>query len=473
MRLLACVCVLASTAVARPQWTLTVLIPGGTLSSEAHWVHSGLQVGSIIVGKPQAAVWSGTPGSWVNLNPPGALYSEGRGAYGDRQIGVALFNGFFHGGVWNGTASSWVDLTPSTAQQSSVVAIHENKQVGDAFEVPRASLWFGNANSRIDLNPAGASHSTARGVDATRQAGSANFGGTDHAGTWSGSAASWDDIHPPGAAFSQAWGVDGSQVVGIAGFAGVTRAYLWVNDTPIELHPGTATLSHAYAVQRGRQVGYAIVRDVYRAKLWTGTRDSSFDLHSALPPGSTFSIAKSIWVDGNRIYVAGFGNTSGVTEALLWSCQTVAPSALTVVRGVVASGGLPSLLESDDGRMVLNPGIIFSTSENPIQLRLDSAAPSQSPNGFAFSVEASASFLGCNQTISLYNFQLGVYENVHSKILTATDDTVNVTLNVNPARFIQPGTLAIRALVSYRAVAPAFAHPWAARVDKVWWTFPL
>jgi hypothetical protein len=112
-------------------------------------------------------------------------------------------------------------------------------------------------------------------------------------------------------------------------------------------------------------------------------------------------------------------------------------------------------------------------SENPVQLRLDSVAPAQSPDGFAFSVEASANFLGCSQTLSLYNFQLGIYETVHSKNLTVTDDTVNVAVKVNPARFIQPGTLAIRALISYRAVAPAFANPWAARVDKVWWTFPL
>lgn len=473
MRLTVCIVLSLSAIAGQAQWTLTNLNPGAPFSSEGHGVHSGRQVGSIIVGKPQAVVWSGTPGSWVGLNPAGALYSEGRGAYGDRQIGNALFNGFFHGGVWTGTAASWIDLTPAGANQSSVAGIYENMQVGDAFDVPRASLWFGTAASRVDLNPAGASHSTARGIDANSQAGSANFGAGDRAGTWTGSAASWTDLHPPGADVSQVWGVDGGQVVGTAGVGGVTRAYLWDNQTPVELHPPGAELSHAYAVQEGRQVGYAIIRGVYRASLWTGTKGSLFDLHSFLPPGTTFSIAKSIWVDGDRIHVVGSGNTSGVTEALLWSCQTIAPDSFSLIRGRQAGGGLSSLLESDNDHLSLSPGIVFSSGEPPVQLRLDATAPTSSPNGFAFSVESSATFGGCRQTISLYNFQLGAYESLQSTLVAFSDDTVNVSVRTNPGRFIQAGTMAVRALVTYQAVSPAFSYPWVARVDKAWWTFPL
>lgn len=49
---------------------------------------------------------------------------------------------------------------------------------------------------------------------------------------------------------------------------------------------------------------------------------------------------------------------------------------------------------------------------------------------------------------------------------------VTVTVRTNPSRFIEPGTLAIRALVSYRAIGPAFAYPWSGRINKVWWNFP-
>jgi hypothetical protein len=458
---------------AHAQWKLTILNPGNPFSSEGHGVHSGHQVGSVIVGKPQAVVWSGTAGSWIGLNPPGAIYSECRGAYGDRQVGVALFDGFFHGGVWMGTAGSWIDLTPSGTNRSSAAGIYQNMQVGDAFEPPRASLWFGTAASRVDLHPAGAISSSARGIDASRQAGSANFGAGDRAGAWNGTAASWNELHPIGAELSQAWDVAGSQVVGFATVGGIRRAHLWDGASPIDLHPDGAEESWAYAVETGRQVGYVIERGVYRASLWTGTPGSLFDLHSSLSPGSTFSIAKAIWVDGDRMHVVGSGNTSGVTEALLWSCRLIAPTSFTLIGGRLASGGLTSLLESDNNRLVVNPGVVFSTGEPPIQLRVESTAPTQSPTGFAFSVESSASFGGCLQSVSLYNFELGVYESLQSQIIATTDDTVNVVVRANPGRFIQAGTSTVRALVAFRATAPAFAYPWSARVDKAWWTFPL
>ena len=432
MRATVCVLVLFSAQAAVAQWTLTNLNPGIPFSSEGHGVHSGRQVGSIIVGKPQAVVWSGSAGSWVGLNPPGANYSEGRGAYGDKQIGVALFDGYFHGGIWTGTASSWVDLTPIGASQSSVNDIYENVQVGDAFEPPHASLWFGSPVSHIDLNPPGALHSSARGVDADLQAGSANFAGVDHAGTWAGTATSWNDLHPPGADSSQAWGIDGNQVVGVANVGGVTQAHLWNNETPTDLHPNGAEFSQAFAVEDGRQVGYTISRGVYRASLWTGTKNSLFDLHAILPEGSTFSMAKSIWVDENRMHVVGFGNTSGVTEALLWSCQMVTPSAMSIIRGRIAHGNLASLSTSDDNRLVLNPGAVLSTLEPPVQMRLDATAPSPTPSGFAFSIESSASFAGCRQNLSLYDFQLGTYELVDSRMLTLGDDTLNVSVRNNP-----------------------------------------
>ena len=455
----------------RAQWSLTSLNPGQQFSSEGHGVHSGKQVGSIIVGKPNAAVWSGTPGSWVGLTPPGAIYSEGRAAYGNRQVGNALFNGFFHGGVWTGTASSWIDLTPAGANQSSVAAIFENTQVGSAFDPPLASLWFGTAASRIELHPAGAASSTARGIHGSVQAGSANFGQGDHAGIWNGTAVSWIDLHPPTATSSQAWGIHFGDVVGLAVVGGVTKAFLWRTQA-IDLHPPGADSSVAYAVSRGRQVGYMVNRGNYHALIWAGTKNSVHDLHAYLPPGSTYSLAKSIHVDGDRIHVVGMGNMGAGTEALLWRARTVAPATFSMVRGSVAGGNLASLGESDDNRLVLSPGIVFSSGEAPVQIRLDSLAPSSSPSGFSLSIEASASFPNCLQAVALWNYTLGVYEFLDSENLTLSDDTVEVVVRTNPGRFIQPSTNAIRALVTHRALAPAFSYPWSARIDRAWWTFP-
>ncbi len=42
----------------------------------------------------------------------------------------------------------------------------------------------------------------------------------------------------------------------------------------------------------------------------------------------------------------------------------------------------------------------------------------------------------------------------------------------NPGRFIEPSTRTVRALLTYRAIAPSFSYPWYTRLDRVWWTFP-
>jgi hypothetical protein len=71
----------------------------------------------------------------------------------------------------------------------------------------------------------------------------------------------------------------------------------------------------------------------------------------------------------------------------------------------------------------------------------------------------------------LLNFNTGLYEELDARLTKTTDDTVTVTVRTNPSRFIEVGTLAIRARVSFRAVGPSLSFPWSGRVDKVWWNF--
>jgi len=57
-----------------------------------------------------ASLWSGTAGSWVDLNPAGASASNAWGVSGPLHVGGAVFSGFQRAGVWSGSAASWVDL---------------------------------------------------------------------------------------------------------------------------------------------------------------------------------------------------------------------------------------------------------------------------------------------------------------------------------------------------------------------------
>ncbi|MDQ2987095.1 MAG: hypothetical protein M3R13_10325, partial [Armatimonadota bacterium] len=136
------------------------------------------------------------------------------------------------------------------------------------------------------------------------------------------------------------------------------------------------------------------------------------------------------------------------------------------------SGNLASLQNSENNRLVMRPGFVFSVGEPPVQVRVNGTAPAASPDGFSFSIESSASFGSAEQKVWLWNYVLAGYELLDTRLATTTDNTLTVTVRTNSSRFIQPGTLALRALVSFRAIGPAFAYPWSGRIDKVWWNFP-
>ena len=141
-------------------------------------------------------------------------------------------------------------------------------------------------------------------------------------------------------------------------------------------------------------------------------------------------------------------------------------------RGSVISGNLASLQNSDNDRLVLRPGAVFSNAEPPIQVILNAIAPTSSPSGFSFSLESNASIPNAEQKISLWNFKDEVYEVLDTRLATTSDDTVTVNVTTNTARFIQPLTMAIRARVGFGTRGPTFVYPWLARIDKAWWTFP-
>src|SRR5690349_9898412 len=108
-------------STARGEWTYLNLQPAGLENSS--WllgVADGQQVGQVYpngpVGAPTAAVWSGTAGSYLDLNPPGTFpdtYSEVYAVSQGKQVGQLFLNGTGHGVIWSGDANSYVNLQPA------------------------------------------------------------------------------------------------------------------------------------------------------------------------------------------------------------------------------------------------------------------------------------------------------------------------------------------------------------------------
>jgi hypothetical protein len=197
-------------------------------------VGDGQQVGFDAFG--QAALWTGTPESFVNLNPAGWNTSAASGVGGGQQVGVAnqqrvcgekkggcgsgtytVFQPF----MWTGSAASAIDLHPAGYTSSQARATNGVQQAGfgwvnNAAQIPRrhALVWSGSAASVVDLNqfmPLGFTDAAATGIDAAGNVvgwavkGSANGTASTHAVMWTPSEAAPN--------FSQGVGLSQSSVV--------------------------------------------------------------------------------------------------------------------------------------------------------------------------------------------------------------------------------------------------------------------
>jgi len=215
---------------------------GSFTNSYVFGIAGNEQVGQVITTGYHAALWRGTAGSFVDLNPAGAAYSDAVNTSGEVEVGAYSAKSLPgktdpRACMWRGDAGSFTSLHPAGHAYSSAYDASGDQQVGMVDGC--ASLWTGLASSWVNLNPAGCSSSEANGVSNGVQVGDAQgtaTGNSMHAIMWTGTADSWFDLHsllPAGYAASAAMSVD---VVGdeiwVAGNAGQNpytsaHAVLW------------------------------------------------------------------------------------------------------------------------------------------------------------------------------------------------------------------------------------------------------
>jgi hypothetical protein len=102
-----------------------------------------------------ALLWHGSAASAIDLSLASWTDSVAGGAFGEYQVGYALFSGAYHAVMWHGTAESFIDLTPPGYAIAAVYGINDTNQVG--VRDGHATVWSGTAASAFDLHPALAS----------------------------------------------------------------------------------------------------------------------------------------------------------------------------------------------------------------------------------------------------------------------------------------------------------------------------
>ncbi|MDQ2986040.1 MAG: hypothetical protein M3R13_04885 [Armatimonadota bacterium] len=411
----------------------------------------------------------------LDIHPAGYETSVAYCAFGGVQGGWAKLNGYARAGIWTGTSASWIDLHPAKATESTIQDMHDGWAAGYTGEYDvssRAHAWFGTTQ-QLDLHPVSAETSVADATFAGRHGGSYNAGSGNRACIFDVDPKSITTVHPPQALQSAIRGMyEEVQVGWVELEPNRRRAAMWSGSAAswIDLHPGPfQETSVAYSAIDGIQVGK--YRD--QAAVWNGSAQSHEGLHGFLDPSYVKSDAWTVSRQGDRMIVGGDAWTSSnILEPFLWISRYESPESLSLFRGTLVSGGLSELAESDDTKLIVRPGIVFSTTEPPVQVVIEGTASDQNPDSLGFSLEASVSFGVGDQAIQLYNFDSDRYETVDLRGTTTLDRVTNVSIRSDAQRFVEFGTNKMRARVTFKPTAPMFSYPWQARIDLARFRLP-
>jgi len=329
---------LVASTSAHAQWYVVSLHPNGATDSRTFGTRNGQQVGTV---DGNAALWTGTSASHVDLGPGTAVATDGQYQVGNSPGAVR----------WAGTQASRVPLP--LLYTGYATGIDANVTCGympHIFAVYPA-VWFGTSGSWLSSMSGGA-QMWMNGISGTNGVG---LGAFSHAALWQGlPTPTYVDLNPAGSPSSTALAVHGNTQVGWT-VAGSHRAAMWTGTAAswVDLTPVGSPSSEALAVFDSRQVGFASVGGVVHASIWSGTAASWLDLHAVLPPGYTNSTASGVWVDSyGTTFVCGWATIAGgQTRALLW--YEPAPS-ISFCAGDGSGAACPCANSGDLGRGCAN-----------------------------------------------------------------------------------------------------------------------
>lgn len=198
--------------------------------------------------------------------------------------------------------------------------------------------------------------------------------------------------------------------------------------------------------------------DIQNAELSSGGGDINLALSLVL----TFEVAAGVEaiIDGNLL----------ATGAIPIPVD-VPPSVVDVFRGVLLSGGLTEITNSDDSFMQLNPGFTISPAEAPVWLLFDGILADDCPTSLSFSIESNVNTPGLEVVTELFNFDTSSFEVLAQEAASFNSDSVLTAFaSGDVGRFVEPGTGAIEARVGWYRTSFTIVFPWQVNVDQVSWT---
>ena len=159
----------------------------------------------------------------------------------------------------------------------------------------------------------------------------------------------------------------------------------------------------------------------------------------------------AISVDGNTIVGQGI-NPNGLTEAWIATYAEpvlASPVGVAISTGSLVSGELPEILDSDDQYLVIDP--TFGPFRYQLAYTVDAISPTATSSTIEFNCESHTfNIVGTvEQKVELFNYLTGEFESIDTRLTTSNDSMVSIIVNGNPSRFVEAGTGAMQARLSY------------------------
>ncbi|MBA3725935.1 MAG: hypothetical protein H0W86_05675 [Armatimonadetes bacterium] len=143
----------------------------------------------------------------------------------------------------------------------------------------------------------------------------------------------------------------------------------------------------------------------------------------------------------------------------------VLPETFQVTRGNHVFGVLSDLFESDDRYIIIGSRYPFAVSDPSAQLVIETTAPPGNVRVAGVLFESAASIFNIIQRVELFDFSANRWVILDERSAGTNDSEVLATNSDNPGRFVQQGTLRVRARFGwFDRGAPIFN--WQARTDR-------
>ncbi len=184
-----------------------------------------------------------------------------------------------------------------------------------------------------------------------------------------------------------------------------------------------------------------------------------------VPSGMNLEVLQACSTDGR--YMCGHSFGTGAFLVTILKPHDVAADLLTVTRGDLASGTADDLAESD------NSDVVLRRRTADIQARTEMVLKGFSPvfNPSAIEVKLEGAVFArsaVQQTIALYNYDIGMWEDIDTREATRfTDSVVTIPLTGDLTRFIEDGTNFMEARISFESDNPR--QQFTSNTDQFQW----